>query len=170
MFTDPNASYHMYFLLVYIPFILFLSHLRFPVRTDGLRIAWSPSAILPDRRWLRRDRHRAWPPADRPRIGHFRDRRRRRPPGPASPGNSPVTACRTANTGTISGMTAAPAYDNSVRVGSARASVQVQEHQAQLDALAAAHCRGSSWRHRVPAATGRNYARRWASCRPATRP
>ncbi len=33
-------------------------------------------------------------------------------------------------------MPAAPAYDNSVRIGYARA----QDHQAQLDALAAAHC------------------------------
>jgi hypothetical protein len=31
----------------------------YPVRTDGLRIAWPASAVLPDRRWLRRDRDRA---------------------------------------------------------------------------------------------------------------
>jgi DNA invertase Pin-like site-specific DNA recombinase len=34
-------------------------------------------------------------------------------------------------------MTTTPAYDNSVRIGYTRA----QEHQAQLDALAVAHCR-----------------------------
>jgi hypothetical protein len=34
--------------------------------------------------------------------------------------------------------TAAVAYDNSVRIGYARVSILAQDHQAQLDALAAA--------------------------------
>ena len=38
-------------------------------------------------------------------------------------------------------MTAAPSYENSVRVGCARVSTRAQEYQAQLDALAVAHCR-----------------------------
>jgi hypothetical protein len=66
-------------------------------------------------------------------------------------------------------MTTAPAYDNSVRISYARVSTRTQENQAQLAALAAAHCREIIVEPASAATTDRSCARPWASWRPATR-
>ena len=92
-------------------------------------------------------------------------------PGQPVPETSPGTACRTPGTGTVSGtigaMTTAPAYDNSVRIGYARVSTRAQEHQAPLDALAAAHCREIITE--TASTRGDRPKRRGASCRAGTR-
>jgi hypothetical protein len=53
-------------------------------------------------------------------------------PGLPVPETSPGTACRNTAIGTVSGtistMTTAPAYDNNVRIGCARVSIQAQDH------------------------------------------
>jgi len=61
------------------------------------------------------------------------------------------------------------AYDNSVRIGCARVFTRAQEHQAQLDALAAAHCREIIVETASTRGDRPRLGRPWAGCSPATR-
>ena len=76
---------------------------------------------------------------------------------------------RTDGNRTMGTMTTAPVYDNSVRIGYARVSTRAQEHQAQLDALGAAHCREIITETASTRGDRPSCARPWASCRAGTR-
>jgi hypothetical protein len=52
----------------------------------------------------------------------------------------------------------APSYSNAVRIGYAPTSTHLQDHQLQLDALAAADCREVTWRPPAPEVSALNYA------------